>query len=251
MRGQKRAFTLIELLVVIAIIAVLVAMLAPVLAAVKSAALQAVAGRAASQVYLATNLYMADHDDTFPPAMYLFGDGQWLTWFGRQTGEAEFDISQGIIGPYRAKANFRDPTHQYAQNYLGDQSGFGYNYGFIGSDFHITGNYQNFPVCENPARSTEISQPSTTVIFATSSFFKAPWLAGGDGLTYDFGFIDPPDYWAGNPNVDFRHFGKRKVVEGENVVRNEGRAIVLHADGNIRVRRESQIEPDSFRRTVR
>jgi len=238
-----------ELMVVVAIIAIMVGMISPVIKSVKSSVKQSAAARAGGQLFMATSLYLADNDDTYPLAMYTVEYGTWQTWFGKQVGETEFDSKQGLLGSYLGKTKIEDPTHK-AEPYLGDDSGFGYNYGFIGSDLHVTNNYWSFPNCKNAAMSSQLSSPSNTVVFATSSFYNAPWYPNGDGATYDFGFIDPPEYWYGNPNVDFRHFGNRKPSELEEVVESEGRAVIVFADGNVKPLTQDQLKQDMFTRNA-
>lgn len=238
-----------ELLVVISIIAILASMLAPVFKSVKSAVKQSAAARSGGQLFLATTLYLADYDDTYPLAIYTVEYGAWQTWFGRQTDVSEFDSDQGLISIYLGRTKISDPTHR-AEPYIGDQSGFGYNYGYIGSDFHVTGNYYWFPNCKGAATSSQLNNPSSTVVFATTSYYFAPWIPKGDGVTYDFGFFDPPDYWYGNPNVDFRHFGSRKPSETEQTVESEGRAVIVFADGNVKPLTQSQLKQDMFTRNA-
>jgi prepilin-type N-terminal cleavage/methylation domain-containing protein len=247
MRAKGLGFTLVELLVVIAIIAVLAAVMAPVIQASKSAVKQSVAGRAAGQTYLATSLYMADCDDAFPLGMYTVERGLWQTWFGRQTGETDWDTKAGLISSYRGKDVLKDPAH-FAQPHYGDMSGLGYNYGFIGSDMHVTGNYWGFPNCTNPATGSSLPSPSTTLVFASSSFYKATWMPDGDGMTYDFGFVDPLEMMQGNPNVDFRHFGQRVPDAEKKSVTSEGRAIVVFADGSTKPRTMEQFKDEWFQR---
>jgi prepilin-type N-terminal cleavage/methylation domain-containing protein len=64
---MRKAFTLIELLVVIAIIAILAAILFPVFAQAKIAAKKGVDLSNMNQMGLASNMYLADYDDTFYP----------------------------------------------------------------------------------------------------------------------------------------------------------------------------------------
>ena len=241
------AFTIVELLVVIAIIAIMASMLAPVIHSVKSSVGQSVAVRVGGQVLMASTLYMGDHDDRYPLAMYTVEYGAWQTWFGRQTGYNEFDIEEGLLGPYMGPRRSVDPSHR-ARPYIGDMSGFGYNYGYIGGDFYVTGDFSRFPNCRNPASGSDIESPSTTIVFATTSYYYPTWLEGGDGQTYDFGFFDPPGHWFGNPNVDFRHFGGRTEDPETREVVSDGRAVMVFADGNVRPMSEPQVEPEMFRR---
>lgn len=237
-------FTLVELLVVIAIIAMLAALLFPVFVTARAAAFQMGGGRTAKGVYMASSLYASDYDDTFPLAMYNEPDGV-RAWFGKFRGDGEeFDVEQGIISPY-VKGKFqRDPT-LVADLYFGDWAGMGYNWGVIGSDFHLTGNYSNWPNCANAASTSSLADPSKTVVFATSSYYSAPW-SGGNGNKYLFGFFDPPSFWHGNPNVDYRHLGKTTVNEEEHEVISTGNAVMARADGSVVTRKQSETEDKDF-----
>ena len=71
----KKGFTLIELLVVIAIIAILAAILFPVFAQAREKARQTSCLSNMKQLGTATQLYMDDYDETFPPAkLYPLGN---------------------------------------------------------------------------------------------------------------------------------------------------------------------------------
>lgn len=72
---RRRAFTLIELLVVIAIIAILSAILFPVFAQVKVAAKKTACLSNTKQMGTGIELYIADHDDTYPITFYMSWNG--------------------------------------------------------------------------------------------------------------------------------------------------------------------------------
>lgn len=240
---MRRAFTLIELLVVIAIIAILGAILFPVFLAARSAAYQMVTVSTLRQVAEAGSMYAADADETFMPAMGADELGYWA-WFGRPTKDG-VDEERSLIRQYEGKKKLTDSTYK-AKHYLGDGSGFGYNWGYIGSDIHISRRYDEYPYCWYPARTSELDHPSNTVIFATSNYYSAKW-EGGDGQNYDFGFIDPVGGKPSNPNVSFRHMTAPRV-EGNHVV-NAGNAIIAMADGRAKTTSVKKLPDSWFMRT--
>ena len=243
---MHRAFTLIELLVVIAIIAILAAILFPVFLAARAAAYQWNAGSAIDQLGKASTLYCNDYDDTYPLAMYFDGSG-FRAWYGRFVSTGVFDTTQGLLSPYEKSQSVRDITFN-CKPFLGDHSGFGYNWGFIGSDFHMIANYSTFPQCMNAATNTSLSNPSNTVVFGTSAFYYARWLPKGDGQIYDFGFIDPIGYTANNPNVDFRHLDQRKVDNTKKTISFPGNGLFVFADSHVRALKIGQLPDVMFMR---
>ena len=84
-RRPRRAFTLIELLVVIAIIAILAALLLPALARAKQKGQQAACLSNLSQIGLAFEMYLNDHENHFPDRRDLKsslpgGYRPWTSW---------------------------------------------------------------------------------------------------------------------------------------------------------------------------
>lgn len=242
---RKKAFTIIELLVVIAIIAVLAALIFPVFVASKNAVHAMGVGRAGKQLFTATTIYQADSDDTFPIAMYADGPVM-QTWFGRQTDTYKYDSKLGLLSPYLKGKLGRDPTLQ-AEDWMGDELGIGYNWGVIGSDFHETSDYSKFPNCAGAANSSSLADTSKTVVFATSAFYNVSWYPDGTGKKHRFNFFDPPEFWNGVPNVDFRHQGKRAIIdESAQTVKMDGNAVLVFADGNVRNYKQSSVKPEWF-----
>ena len=68
MLRRRYGFTLIELLVVIAIIGILAAMVFPVFARARESARKAVCLSNVKNIALAIQMYLADNNDTLPPA---------------------------------------------------------------------------------------------------------------------------------------------------------------------------------------
>lgn len=246
MRVVSRGFTLVELLTCISIIAILAAVFVPVVNGAKAAVYQNIAAQSLKQVMSAATMYASDHDDMLPPALYAMGDGGVQMWCSRRDKSGGSDRSAGLLSTYFANKVSPDPTLN-AKAYLGNGMGYGYNWGYLGSDFHVTRDYSSFPNCGNPAVMSQLSEPSRTVAFSTSSYFYAPWQ-GGDGKTYDFAFVDPPEFWEGNPNVDFRHRGSKTVDPQTKKVIAQGIAVVVFADTSVKPLRSGAMTDAMFAR---
>ncbi len=83
MLARRRGFTLIELLVVIAIIGILAAMVFPVFARARESARKAVCLSNVKNIALAFQMYLADNNDTLPPAEHR---GEALSYFDTLPG---------------------------------------------------------------------------------------------------------------------------------------------------------------------
>jgi prepilin-type N-terminal cleavage/methylation domain-containing protein len=243
---RRRAFTLVELLTVIAIIAILFAIMMPVAKAARAAAFQYNASNAIKQLGTATGMYAADYDDTAPLAYYSTPTGM-QTWFGRGNWAGIYNPQESLLGTYSGNRTLKDPTH-HAKAWLGDNSGFGYNWGQIGSDAHIPGGWSDGWYCYNAAKMSELSNPSNTIMFATSAYVNVTWQPGGDGETYDYGFIFEPYYWNGNPPIDFRHHGTRKIDPVTKQITNPGNGLAVMADGRTKSIKQKGMKDDMFLR---
>jgi len=100
---RRRGFTLIELLVVIAIIGILAAMVFPVFARARESARKAVCLSNVKNLALAVNMYLADYNDTFPPAEHRAEAFDFWNSFedmhGDPCGEAFYPMAQ-LSNPY-------------------------------------------------------------------------------------------------------------------------------------------------------
>lgn len=242
---KRNGFTLVELLVVMAILSILFAIMMPMAKAARAAAFQYNAANAIKQLGTATNLYASDHDDSAPLAYYSTHAGM-QTWFGLGDEKGFYDPKHGLLAGYTNGRTLRDPIHN-AKDWLGDKSGFGYNWAQIGSDAHISGGWSDDWNCYNAARMSEIESPSNTVVYATSAYVNVAW-EGGDGDIYDYGFIFEPYYWRGNPPVDFRHQGIRQIDNAFQRVVNSGMAVAVMADGRTRNFKQTQMKDAHFLR---
>ncbi len=110
-RRAERAFTLIELLVVIAIIAILASLLLPALAGAKARGQRIKCTAQMKQLGLGFNLFVADHNDQFPPTAYATGDYQyqlsWDDYIHRNIGGTapDADLIVGISGGIADRAS--------------------------------------------------------------------------------------------------------------------------------------------------
>ncbi len=133
---RRNGFTLVELLVVMAILAILFAIMMPMARAARGAAFQYNASNGVKQLGTATGLYASDYDDTAPLAYYSTPVGM-QTWFGLGDWKGSpYNPQQSLLAAYNGGRVSKDPTHN-AKDWLGDRSGFGYNWAQIGSDAHI------------------------------------------------------------------------------------------------------------------
>ena len=226
-----RGFTLIELLTVVAIIAILAGILFPVFSQAREKARQAGCASNLRQLGLATRMYVQDYDEVFP--LYQYADCQGFTcyqyWFGKREPTG-WDKSQGLLYPYMKNHQIQRCASFVGRPRLGDGNGYGYNWGFIGSDYWITFRWPPL----NPARDASLSSSSDKILFADAGFVNAPWW-GGDGQVMETAGIDPPMFWWGNPTIDFRHVDNAKVLDSvQQTVTHRGWANVTFADGHVK-----------------
>lgn len=243
---RRSAFTLVELLTVIAIISILYAIFMPVFISVKRFAQEYVAGQSLMKLSLATSLYATDNDETLPLGYYAWGKSR-MNWFGAIGADGEVDARIGPLHAYE-QAKLQTDASLIAQPWLGDETGFGYNWGFLGSDYYLRGGMTNGANCANAAPMSMLGHPSSTIEFGTSAFYYAKWLRGGDGINYRYGFVDPPSVWFGNPTLDFRHMGEKRVNPRKREVTSTGNALVVFVDGHLKAYKQDAVKQEMFER---
>ena len=86
-------------------------------------------------------MYAQDFDETFPLAQY---SDSTVYWFGKcvancsSFGNRTWDKTQGLLYPYMRNHQVQKCASWTGRNTFGDGNGYGYNWGYIGSDFYLS-----------------------------------------------------------------------------------------------------------------
>ncbi len=204
--GRARGFTLIELLVVIAIIGILTAMVFPVFAKAREKARQSVCLSNLKQMAMAMLMYMQDNGGSFVPAQ---SPDNLMRWHGRRLSADEpFDPTTGPLWGYYGHEHLKVcPSFSAAAETEGFEEGtggYGYNAQYVG------GSPTAWPAMCNPARESQINDPTGTVMLTDTAFLDC------EGRLFEYSFCEAPYYevWQSptNPSTHFRHTGLANVA---------------------------------------
>jgi len=232
-----RAFTLIELLVVVAIIAILAAVLFPAYTRARESARVANCMSNIRQLALATMLYLQDYDERFPPAEYWGEYPVKQYWFGYRLGPSQFDSSRGLLQPYLKSREIQRCPSFRGRIYLGNTTGYGYNYGYVGGSWGLWGPEEwarladTFP--GEPARISDLGDPAQTIMFADAEIWFDPTTFQPTDYPWETPFISSPKLGGTKPYTDvgYRHFD---------------RAMVAFCDGHVKSLNESDVEREEL-----
>jgi prepilin-type N-terminal cleavage/methylation domain-containing protein/prepilin-type processing-associated H-X9-DG protein len=249
-RRTRFGFTLIELLVVIAIISILAAILFPVFASAREKARQIACASNLRQLGLAATMYVQDNDGVWPLDQYSRPDGSIQFWACLELPNKTFDLTQGLLQPYERNTDVGRCPSWTGKPYYGNGNGYGYNWGYLGSDFYIPGssdygNYSHWPdapAMHHPALDAVLTHPANTIAFADAGFYP------GVGTTMqETIYIDPPSQSGGNPTVNFRHVDNSFTYNSATFTTTEhGYANVLFCDGHVKAYKQTQVTDALF-----
>lgn len=216
---MKRGFTLIELLVVLAIIALLASLSLPFVrsAVEKGNATQCLANLRA--MARAVNVYTAEHQGRFPPALVSEGGTQQGWDFFISGGGSSQTVEPGWIWEgYGVNAILQCPSYRGSDNWRGEaHTGYNYNSSYLGG---MKTTMRGRVTRDVPSSTVlQVRNPAATALFGDGEY--------GGGANK---FMRAP--FPGKLDADFS--GREGGTQG---FRHDGATHVVFVDGHVSRRR--------------
>ena len=213
---RNNAFTLVEILVTVAIVGVLAAAVLGGYKRLVTAARKARSTENLHMLAVANQSYAAEHEGYYCPAQDRRNRTRWHG--GRGKGSGPFDPKKGFLSAYLGDAGHVEMCPEFLalvrkQKQQGsfevNSGGYGYNASYVGGT--VSNAYEG-------ATTTQVRNPSTTVMFTTTA------LAKDDGLQ-EYPFSEP--YQAVSKN------GQGSGLQPSTHFRFNGKALVAWCDGHV------------------
>ena len=195
MRLKEKGFTLIEVLVTLTIIGALAALAYPAAQSLirRGKTIQSIANL--RSLSLANMTYLADNGQ-FCPADDQFNNRRWHG--ARSSTDDKFDPSKGFLAPYLGESKqvgicpLLTSLAADGQSFENGTGGYGYNDSYIGG--RPGGAFDKTTKLRIPEKFANLSDPSKTVMFATTAYARASGLQ-------EYPFCAPP-FWdfGGGPS---------------------------------------------------
>jgi prepilin-type N-terminal cleavage/methylation domain-containing protein/prepilin-type processing-associated H-X9-DG protein len=220
---MKKGFTLIELLVVISIIAMLLAILMPALTVAKQQTRAVVCKSNLRQLVLSNIGYATENDDHFVLAASDINGDNNHRWHGvREDKNSPSDPLKSPLASYIGDGEVKECPEKvkfvkgrgWDVNFEQGGGGYGYNMTYIGSRIWQS----DISAADKPTKSTEVSRPQATVMFADSAMAK---IKDGKPYLLEYSFIlqpfflykgkPMPSWGIASPSIHFRHRGKANI----------------------------------------
>jgi prepilin-type N-terminal cleavage/methylation domain-containing protein/prepilin-type processing-associated H-X9-DG protein len=266
MRSRRhRAFTLIELLVVIAIIALLAAILFPVFAQTREKARQAACMSNHKQLATALLMYVQDHDERFPPALYD-PDDQYPAWpiviepYSKADRQLTICPSLGTSSSswaYDPNSPGNQPAYNAPPPAIPRWARFsqiGFNWVYLSPLRYEASVPKGVPPDGTPSPDalSEVANPAETVMLTDSGFMANPPVAWGThNGPVGYVVVDPPKaarltkpaYWFGGWKGAL---GGQEGPYGRVAVRHNDGTIVTWVDGHTTWSRIDRLRDDGL-----
>ncbi len=193
---QRTAFTLIELLVVIAVIALLLSILMPSLRRAKAMAVRVGCGHNLKQVSIAVEMYLGEHDNTFPcaqdpvstqPAYWLWMGRGWRSFVRPYLGEGIDANNPSVLfcaADRVAKNKYESTSYSYSMAFYHSPEQI--------DDMNSPADTYSNPRPSIPQRTVNVTKPSNKIIMGE-------WLSNHVPIDKDGGWW----CWEGERNYLF------------------------------------------------